>query len=1304
MLAATLFVSTALQSEHVVSAAETAKVVEQMPDAAGAEGETSKGTQEPGVVGALQGLETGEAVGTQKGSEAGNTAGIPQEPEAGEAVGTSKKPEVENTAGTPQEPGDAAMSQKLGPEEAGAPQEPEAANSPQGSGTGETTSASQEPGVTETLQESGAEKDDGELEKPGEEITTGEQQTPESKVNTPESGAGQETQLPQTEETPGAEQSRETVETIQDLEEMDESQIPSVMSLLPIKEESATLILNGYSQEELKAISLKTVLEKLRDYSGNPVSISDTDEIVWGYYKNDTGNKIYDEYHKIDRNGTVDLSANEWSRDYTMEILVGNGNQLDYMATRYFIKVYIGNLLGESISYSVYTEASNGSYRQSVRKDRVTLDPSSALGNIGIPVTEAAFYVSEEDTSQYKPGDNCYLGIRSSLAADDVRKDIKVDVYPLKEALQYYQGSASDLTGEITDQILNQTNMYSSGGYKGTFTSLNSVNPLDSENVFCLVYTAADTGAVLAYQGLIFTIRSEKPFTAPGDLYTYENGQMKAVADQELVGGYGGDWSVDLSGEPDAGIIDYSDKYVYYRLYEGYTNDTEYYYVLEENDLIEKVVLGQFTTREEAENKGAQDITAQVLPVDKSNAPYGFQTFFGRRPWFTIFLKDGRVFTYCVYSMVQNNSVQNSNQDYDIVKGRDPWFNVTGAKGYSGKVYVVRNDYDDTYDTLYGYGYQTILINDKSVDLANLTPLFTVGENVRAHVGEEQISGQSAQDFSGGPVLYSVFIGENLRNYQVTFVKKESGPKLFVNGPEKREIFLTDYFENRHDILIANVGDADLTGLKVELLDAAHVKLDDYWTVGGAENSTLKAIKDDAVNYSSSGKRNNLAKIRLLPDGEGEIKGKLKISADGQADVYIELTGYASNPKIVTTGLSNAVKYVPYSYVVSTNNMYEWNKVTFALDWGTLPQGVSLDPNTGEIYGVPQETGNFHLRIRADFSRTEFVSSTADFVLRVKDNSNQNVYMATDAGYALKDHVGVEAGAGTYDYVLQDSGDQLFTSEGVLNEFMDLWLNGEKLVEGEDYTKENGSTKITIRSQTFANKANKEGMNTLSAEFRVDGDLTKDLKRAAQNFRLDIQDNGGSGNGSSGDGSGSGSSGGSSGSGSSGSDSFGSDSNGGSSDSNTATLVMRLVNGEGNPLAGLTAELHSTPKITKTNQNGIAIFRKVESGSHTLYVKDKRGNLLASKSFELVFGDTANLTGNQVTVKGGGISTLTVQVSGNEMTFLGVQEGDVYRVVPAQTGDSANPVLWLALVLVCGAAIAGYYVYRKRRPKAEAEE
>ena len=43
-----------------------------------------------------------------------------------------------------------------------------------------------------------------------------------------------------------------------------------------------------------------------------------------------------------------------------------------------------------------------------------------------------------------------------------------------------------------------------------------------------------------------------------------------------------------------------------------------------------------------------------------------------------------------------------------------------------------------------------------------------------------------------------------------------------------REVILDDYFEEKHDILIANIGDVPLSGLKVKL-DATNVKLDDYW-------------------------------------------------------------------------------------------------------------------------------------------------------------------------------------------------------------------------------------------------------------------------------------------------------------------------------------------------------------------------------------------------------------------------------------------------------------------------------------------
>ncbi|MCI7796774.1 MAG: hypothetical protein MR528_10815, partial [Lachnospiraceae bacterium] len=45
----------------------------------------------------------------------------------------------------------------------------------------------------------------------------------------------------------------------------------SLFSLRPLEEQDVYLVLNGYTEEELKAMPLETVLGKLVDYDGNPV-------------------------------------------------------------------------------------------------------------------------------------------------------------------------------------------------------------------------------------------------------------------------------------------------------------------------------------------------------------------------------------------------------------------------------------------------------------------------------------------------------------------------------------------------------------------------------------------------------------------------------------------------------------------------------------------------------------------------------------------------------------------------------------------------------------------------------------------------------------------------------------------------------------------------------------------------------------------------------------------------------------------------------------------------------------------------
>jgi surface protein len=449
------------------------------------------------------------------------------------------------------------------------------------------------------------------------------------------------------------------------------------------------------------------------------------------------------------------------------------------------------------------------------------------------------------------------------------------------------------------------------------------------------------------------------------------------------------------------------------------------------------------------------------------------------------------------------------------------WFQVTGAVGYSrySEVYIAQNTsqniLDTLFDPLYMDRYQTLFINDSDTDLANLIPTFE-GDCWILGPGGQLISGQTVQDFSKGGITYLPYFhipsgGHPIVDwvYTVTFAKKESGPKLFVNGPAEREIFLTDYFQNQHDILIANVGDAQLTGIKAELLDAVNVKLDDSRPV---ESSLAAFGKVPGQGQEASDVMSNLGKVRLVPDGEGEISGTLKITADGQEPVYIVLTGYSSNPKITTTTTEMnmddviRVKYVPYSYTVETNNEYEWNRVTFSIESGELARGLQMYPATGEIYGVPLEAGEFQITVKATFSRPEFLPSYAQLTLIVKDNTDGNVNVATDPGYDLVQQV--------QDIVLGtlSGGSQTMVSLGDYAEFRAVYLDGEKLIEGEDYYSEAGSTRVTVQTQTLTGKG--AGTHTLGIEFRTQENK---MKRAAQNYTVaqtgdDAADDG-SGNG-----------------------------------------------------------------------------------------------------------------------------------------------------------------------------------------------
>ncbi len=1112
----------------------------------------------------------------------------------------------------------------------------------------------------------------------------------------------------------------------------------SVASLLPLTEVNAYLLLNGYSDEELQNMSVDDVLDMLLDADGNKIEISDSATTVWRYTQDETDGVDEYETYNIGSGATIDLSTEEGITTYSLELVVGSGNQLDTGNIRYLIKVYVTDTVTEEVGYELYTQDESG--------NRTKVVPSMVLEStntqLGMEVTSVEYLVpSHEKGTEY------YLGITSVA---DEHPNIQVDVYAYYDFLYMLYGFSDD---SITDQILNQTMTEQDAGYKSTYDVPES--SYDFDNIFVIVYTDLTTGSVTSYSMIGFCVAADASYISANLTY-YEDGEEQDVVCLEANSNEVSNLSMEIgTGNVTGSVIEGH----YYMLNEGYSADDEYYFSLtahgtvygdEANSYVTKAVVGLYDTLEDAADQ--EDIKDQLIPADTDTTPCGYKAnynYLNEGLYFTIFFEDGSVFKINArvmeYDPKYDEDYVRSYTDAPIVGEEDPWFQVTGAQqdGETLGTYIVENGKTINMDTMYGYGYQTVFINDADVDLSELQPIFWTAsaDRIEVYVNGTKIESGDTVDCSAGTVEFSVIIDDNVRNYMVSFVKKTSGAQLYVCGPDTREVFLDEYFEYKHDILIANIGDEELTGLRVEL-DATNCKLDDYWTVGGEGNDTLAAFTTTSSD-TEYGELSNLAKIRLLPDGEGEIEGTLTVYADGMEPVVITLTGRAQNPEIVTDELRDAVKYVPYSYLITTDNMYDWTDVSFELVSGELPEGVELNTSTGEIYGVAQETGEFTIEVEASFTSDtySFDSSTVELTLTVLENTNDNVYNETDEGYDILVSVGVDED-GTHDYVLTEYADEEFRSAGVMDEFIDLWLNGEKLVEGVDYTVESGSTRITILQQTLENKANTTGTNTIAAEFRVDGDTSKTLKRTAQNFRLNLtsdsssSDGSGSGSGNSGSGtsggsSGSGSSGGSSGNGTSGGSSgsrasggsSGSSASGGSSGSGTnsgssgtgssgsgttgsgtgstgsttsststtATGVIYVVDADGNPVTDLALEIHSTVITATTSQSGYAVFNNIKFGSHTLYAKDADGNVTAQKSFTLQSGRSVSLNGSTITVPGGSAFTLTVQYDGSSLELLSVEAGS--SLVSVKTGDNGYADAWLIMILTA----AGIAVFARRR-------
>lgn len=837
------------------------------------------------------------------------------------------------------------------------------------------------------------------------------------------------------------------------------------MSLLPLEEVSLSrLDLTGYTPLDLTMVSVDSIFAgqtNLKD------SLKDSDRISWttdySYYGSVTDLQDFTVSQKGD---VINLAYAD-----RLQLIVGEADQLAADNIRYTIELNKANYDGW-FTPTFYTQDENGA-RTAVEVKRKYFDiynrnehgSKYAYGYERISLTALNGIVREG-----------YLGLAMNNDAYPNRKFVDVKAYEGWHESPQEAMAAADVTAQIFSADMSQANAgyYMERYYDNEITLVafdgagNVTGCLPVEFYYSNVQHGVDNYSLRTTSG--DSVRSSSYYReqAGCTYYTYRLYKGVQVADQYIQG------------------------FVYY-------NDG-----VRANEMITAAYVGHYDSIAAAQAAGAQDIKDTLFVTGSSRDGYGYQANYAAGVNFTVFIgADG---TEGQQVLKYNVKVEAGDYERPLDSSTSVSFSgLYGADGYDVPSVVLMDSYAEN-------NYVVYIVND-DVDRSNLSLNFSANDRLKLYAAgssEPEVPRKSYHDFSKGALQFTASAedGENAKNYWVQVITKSStGGQLFINSAidqnsktevrdgavyTTREVMLDGLHDYKHDIILANMGSEAIPNLSAELVSDV-VELDEYWTLSG-KHELAGFTTAERTPDADHGQLPNLAGIRLKEkagvENGTDITGTLTLKSGATTLMVITLTGTVGDPSITTKEVPAAVKYVPYGTMIQNSNKYSWNTVRYYLDDGELPQGMVIKRN-GELYGVPTEVGEFTFTVRMDNSYSRFSDSYREFTLVVLENTNANVESQTDENYELSDRV-------TYNYNAS-LGDQLMVSQGVYGEFVDLWLDGEKLTPGVDYTSESGSTRITIFAQTLTTNKT-EGTHTLGAEFRTADDNT--LKRAAQNYIL----------------------------------------------------------------------------------------------------------------------------------------------------------------------------------------------------------
>ena len=356
-------------------------------------------------------------------------------------------------------------------------------------------------------------------------------------------------------------------------------------SLLPLEEVKAYLVLNGYTNEELKKMSVDSILSMLKDSDGNSIEIADDATTVWHYVKDDKDAlEVYKPYIiGLDtEENKIDLSQPEGITTFQFEIIVGKDGALNSSNKRYIIKAYLSENFEDDLDVEIFLQDDNN-----VRTQAVPDDCKEWVCKYSDGITEEIVFdlsFGESITGSLAEHGTVWLNIKSKLA-DDPR--VKVVIYPVL----VYGSSYVTVKTPIEKQILNQNMVtpgtgYQISGEKNTDETFQIVTYVDGKE----------------YSKKYIGVRYWNWYPChDGTLFSEENGNKIDVFD-DVVTGFDFEKNVsqitfELKPDLNASNKYYFDyNFVMQKNFAGSASKTNY------DSLVKKVVVGHYDSIEEALN------------------------------------------------------------------------------------------------------------------------------------------------------------------------------------------------------------------------------------------------------------------------------------------------------------------------------------------------------------------------------------------------------------------------------------------------------------------------------------------------------------------------------------------------------------------------------------------------------------------------------------------------------------------------------------------------------------------------------